>query len=137
MSSEEKRKWAYRFNKMREKLEREIPALSGKLKGKPQGHARAKDGELDLFLYRTGECYENIATGESKEWAPEKFNGQLKQLLGYLREEGGFGGVKLYPVLFLQKLKQEYVTLCRINYMQCYTGNETISILPKRGSIKL
>ncbi|MCL5779531.1 MAG: hypothetical protein M1119_00990 [Firmicutes bacterium] len=58
--------------------------------------------------------YENIATGESKEWAPEKFNGQLKQLLGYLREEGGFGGVKLYPVLFLQKLKQEYVALCRI-----------------------
>lgn len=57
----------------------------------PQGYAIAQSGELDFFIYRAGENYENIATGENKVWSPSDFEKQLKQIFGYLRVEGGFG----------------------------------------------
>gem|GEM_PF-3475422 len=57
----------------------------------PQGYAVSRSGELDFFVYRSGDRYENIATGENKEWSPQRYVGQLKQLLGYMRNEGGCG----------------------------------------------
>lgn len=57
----------------------------------PQGYAVSRSGELDFFVYRSGDRYESIATGENKEWSPQRYVSQLKQLLGYMRNEGGCG----------------------------------------------
>lgn len=80
----------------------------------PQGYAKVNPGEIDLFFFRNGIDYENIATGENKEWSPEKFIKQLKQLLGYLRSEGGFG----FTIIFNKKVRLQTVLEKRLEILQ-------------------
>jgi len=82
----------------------------------PQGYASSKSGELDFFIYKSGEDYMNIATGENKEWAPEKFKKQLGQLFGYLREYGGFG----FTIVFNKRTRLEKVLYERKAILENY-----------------
>ncbi|SDJ86532.1 tetratricopeptide repeat protein [Natronincola ferrireducens] len=71
----------------------------------PQGYAASKPGELDFFIYKSGENYRNIATGENKLWSQDKFKRQMGQLFGYLREYGGFG----FTIIFNKETQLEKV----------------------------
>lgn len=69
----------------------------------PGGRSKKTVGEIDLFIYRHPD--EIIAVGENKEWSPEKFQDQLKQLLGYIRENRGFA----FTIIFNKKVRLETV----------------------------
>lgn len=56
----------------------------------PGGRAIQNIGEIDLFIYRH-ESQEILAVGENKLWGPDNFNKQIKQLLGYMQPDKGFG----------------------------------------------
>lgn len=55
----------------------------------PAGYSLKNSGEIDFFVYssNTSNIY---AVGENKEWTPQKFQNQLKQLLGYAKANRGF-----------------------------------------------
>lgn len=99
----------------------------------PQGYASSKSGELDFFIYKSGEDYMNIATGENKEWEPEKFKKQLGQLFGYLREYGGFG----FTIVFNKRTRLEKVLYERKAILENYyfEDEEGKRFFNKEGSI--
>jgi len=56
----------------------------------PGGRAIKNIGEIDLFIHRQ-ENQEILAVGENKFWGRDNFNKQIKQLLGYIQPDKGFG----------------------------------------------
>lgn len=56
----------------------------------PGGRAIEHIGEIDLFIYRQ-QNQEILAVGENKHWSPENFKKQIKQLIGYMQPDRGFG----------------------------------------------
>ena len=98
----------------------------------PQGFAKKSSGEFDFFLYKSGVSYENVATGENKEWSPAKFEKQLKQLLGYLRAEGGFG----FTIIFNKNTRLETVLKGREKKLDEFTViDQGVKIFEKEGPV--
>ncbi len=95
----------------------------------PQGYATSNPGELDFFIFKSGEDYINIATGENKVWSQDKFKKQLGQLFGYLREYGGFG----FTIIFNKEVKLENVLRDRETILEniCFEDEEGNKIFEK------
>ena len=73
----------------------------------PRERSVSTVGEIDLFIYIHPD--EILAVGENKEWSPDKFERQLKQLLGYIRENRGFG----FTIIFNKIVSIETVRIGR------------------------
>jgi len=59
---------------------------------RPEMFADKGIGEIDFFLYKTiNNIHQIVAIGENKQWSPQKFESQISQLLGYMKEENKFG----------------------------------------------
>lgn len=95
----------------------------------PQGYAASNPGELDFFIFKSGEDYINIATGENKVWSQDKFKKQLGQLFGYLREYGGFG----FTIIFNKEARLENVLRDRETILEnlCFEDEEGNEIFEK------
>lgn len=95
----------------------------------PQGYATSNPGELDFFIFKSGEDYVNIATGENKIWSQDKFKKQLGQLFGYLREYGGFG----FTIIFNKEVKLENVLRDRETILEnlCFEDEKGNKIFEK------
>lgn len=69
----------------------------------PGGRSQKEIGEIDLFLYRNPDTI--LSVGENKEWSPDKFKRQIMQLLGYTRDNRGFG----FTIIFNKTVRIETV----------------------------